>query len=455
MAHRAEKKRKTPTRPSSAQSPRYHVVPNARIRATQRNAPPGRFVFRLPQQQGGYRPPVPPQQPQQFGTRPNVQQFQQRSNTYHCFNCGSADYFIKDCPRPKKPLQGQNSNQNNQGKGKKRVMQVRQGRVNFTTLAELPEGAPIMTGTFSIDYKPVIILFDSGATDSFISDKCVAQVRLVSYQTKGSYIISTPRGKIGSNQLVRHVPIQLGSKVIKTDLVLLPLEGMDIILGMDWMTEHKVLLDISSRVIAIDSPYDGATTLYLPQQEYFHSCVYATTDIKLEDIPIVCEYPDVFSADLSGMPPDQDIEFIIELQPGTAPISKRPYRMPPNELAELKIQLQDLLDKGFIRPSASPWGCPTLFVKKKDNSLRLCVDYRPLNAVTIKNKYSLPRIDILFDQLAGANIFLRLIYALVTIKSKSSLVIFQKQLSRPDMGFMNIWLGLLDSLMHRHTSCIL
>jgi hypothetical protein len=105
------------------------------------------------------------------------------------------------------------------------------------------------------------------------------------------------------------------------------------------------------------------------------------------------------------MPPDRDIEFIIELQPGTAPISKRPYRMPPNELAELKIQLQDLLDKGFIRPSASPWGCPALFVKKKDNSLRLCVDYRPLNAVTIKNKYPLPRIDILFDQLAGAKVF--------------------------------------------------
>jgi hypothetical protein len=284
-------------------------------------------------------------------------------------------------------------------------MQVRQGRVNFTTLAELPEGAPIMMGTFSIHYKPVIILFDSGATHSFISDKCDTRVGLDSCQAKGSYMISTPGGKIGSNQLIRYVPIQLGSKVIKTDLVLLPLEGMDIILGMDWMTKQKVLLHISSRVIEIDSPYNGATTLYLPQQEYFHSCVYATTDIKLEDIPIVCEYPDVFPDDLSRMPPDRDIKFIIELQPGTAPISKRPYRMPPNELAELKIQLQDLLDKGFIRPSASPWGCPTLFVKKKDNSLRLCVDYHPLNAVTIKNKYPLPCIDILFDQLAGAKVF--------------------------------------------------
>jgi hypothetical protein len=106
-----------------------------------------------------------------------------------------------------------------------------------------------------------------------------------------------------------------------------------------------------------------------------------------------------------GMLPDRDIEFAIELQPGTAPISKRPYRMPPAELAELKKQLQELLDKGFIHPSTSPRGCPALFVKKKDESLRLCFDYRPLNAVTIKNKYPLPCIDVLFNQLVGAKVF--------------------------------------------------
>jgi hypothetical protein len=120
---------------------------------------------------------------------------------------------------------------------------------------------------------------------------------------------------------------------------------------------------------------------------------------------MVCDYSDVFPDELPGMPPDQDIEFAIELQPGTAPISKRPYRMPPAELAELKKQLQELLDKGFIRPSTSPWGCPALFVKKKDESLRMCVDYRPLNAVTIKNKYPLPHIDVLFDQLVVAKVF--------------------------------------------------
>jgi hypothetical protein len=105
------------------------------------------------------------------------------------------------------------------------------------------------------------------------------------------------------------------------------------------------------------------------------------------------------------MPPDRDVEFVIELQPRTTPISRRPYKMTRKELAELKVQLNELLDKRYIRPSSSLWGCPALFMKKKDQSLRLCVDYQPLNAITIKNKYPLPRIDILFDQLVGAKVF--------------------------------------------------
>jgi hypothetical protein len=127
--------------------------------------------------------------------------------------------------------------------------------------------------------------------------------------------------------------------------------------------------------------------------------------LNLEDIPMVCEFSDVFPEDLPGMPLDQNVEFTIELQPDMAPISRRPYKMTPKELAELKVQLKELLDKGYIRPSSLPWGYPALFVKKKDQSIRLCVDYRPLNVVTIKNKYSLPRIDILFHQLIDAKVF--------------------------------------------------
>jgi hypothetical protein len=125
----------------------------------------------------------------------------------------------------------------------------------------------------------------------------------------------------------------------------------------------------------------------------------------VEEVLVVCEYPDVFPEDLPRMPLDRDLEFIIDLLPGTAPIAKRPYRMAANELEELKKQLKELRDKGYIRASSSPWGSPVLFVKKKDGSMRMCIDYRSLNEVTIKNKYPLPRIDDLFDQLKGEQYF--------------------------------------------------
>jgi hypothetical protein len=125
----------------------------------------------------------------------------------------------------------------------------------------------------------------------------------------------------------------------------------------------------------------------------------------LEEIRVVQEYPEVFSKDLSGMPPDCDIEFIIDLLPGTPPISKRPYRMPVNELAELKKQIVELQSKGFICHSSSPWGAPVLFIEKKDRTQWMCVDYWSLNEVTIKNKYPLPRIEDLFDQMKETSVF--------------------------------------------------
>jgi hypothetical protein len=123
------------------------------------------------------------------------------------------------------------------------------------------------------------------------------------------------------------------------------------------------------------------------------------------DIRTISELLDVFPEEFPGMPPDREIEFVIELVPGTAPIFKRPYRMDANQLADVKEQLQELLDKGYIRPSASPWGAPIIFVPQKDGTQRMCVDYHSHNEVTIKNKYPLPRIDDLFDQLKGACFF--------------------------------------------------
>ena len=115
-------------------------------------------------------------------------------------------------------------------------------------------------------------------------------------------------------------------------------------------------------------------------------------------------YEDVFPEELPGLPPSRDVDFRIELHPGTSPISMTQHRMAPVELQELKVQIQELLGMGFIRPRTSPWGSPVLFAKKKDKSLRLCIDYGQLNRVTIKNRYPLPRINDLFDQLRGARV---------------------------------------------------
>nr|GFB15654.1 putative reverse transcriptase domain-containing protein [Tanacetum cinerariifolium] len=128
-------------------------------------------------------------------------------------------------------------------------------------------------------------------------------------------------------------------------------------------------------------------------------------ELKLKDIPIIREFHDVFPEDLSGLPPSREVEFRIDLIHGAMPVAKSPYRLAPTEMQELANQLKEIQDKGFIRPNSSPWGAPVLFVKKKDGSFRMSIDYRELNKLTIKNRYPLPRIDDLFDQLQGSQNF--------------------------------------------------
>ena len=177
---------------------------------------------------------------------------------------------------------------------------------------------------------------------------------------------------------------------------------------MDWLVANKAVIDCPAKSVKISHPSG--------QIVYFHAenpvaqlyTLNANPLPSIETVPVVCDFPDVFPEELPGMPPDRAVEFVIELEPGTAPISKYPYKIAPPELKLLKEQIDMYMEKGYIQPSSYAWGCPTLFVAKKDQTKRLVVDYRPLNEKTIKNKYPIPRIDDLFDQLAGASIFSQL-----------------------------------------------
>jgi hypothetical protein len=185
---------------------------------------------------------------------------------------------------------------------------VRQGRLNFTTLADIPEGAPIMTGTFSVLNYHAVILFYSGASHSFISAKFNAKCQLPFHHTNGGITISTPGGRVATYQINRQVPIKFGSLIIKTTLLILGLDSVDIILGTDWLSRHQAVIDIAARAIEIHSPTSGEITLYLPNQGCTRSCAFTLIDSPVERIPVVCEYPDVFLDELPGMPPDRDIE---------------------------------------------------------------------------------------------------------------------------------------------------
>jgi hypothetical protein len=171
------------------------------------------------------------------------------------------------------------------------------------------------------------------------------------------------------------------------------------------MKPHRAVLDLVGRLVHLHSPVYSKVIIHLPVISRIKASLHHVVELKLEDIHVVREFLDVFLDDLSGIAPEKVIKFNIELQPSTAPIAKAPYKMSPVEFKELKIQRQGLLYKGYIHPSTSPWGRSMLFVEKKDKELRRCVDYRPLNVVTIRNKYPLMHIDILFDQLAGVQVF--------------------------------------------------
>jgi hypothetical protein len=225
---------------------------------------------------------------------------------------------------------------------------------------------------------------------------------------KHTMLVSSPGGEMRTRHICPAVSITIRGVVFPLNLILLDSKGIDVILGMDWLIKYDGVIQCTRKAVRL-TKRDGTVVEFVATiQTDQGSMLNQAKAIALEDIRVVQEYLNVFLEELLGMHPDRDIEFIIELLPGTPPISKRPYRMPINELAELKKQIAEMQSKGFIHPSSSPWRAPVLFVEKKDGTQWMCVDYRSLNKVTVKNKYPLPWIEDLFDQMKGASVFLKI-----------------------------------------------
>ncbi|GKF59230.1 putative reverse transcriptase domain-containing protein [Tanacetum coccineum] len=196
------------------------------------------------------------------------------------------------------------------------------------------------------------------------------------------------------------MPVELGS--------------FDVIIGMDWLRKYHAVIVCGEKLVQV--PYGNETLTFCRNESNNgrESRLAVISCSKAQEymakgcqvfLAIVRDFPEVFPEDLPGLPPARPVEFQIDLIPGVASVARAPYRLAPSEMKELSEQLQELSDKGFIRPSSSPWGAPVLFVKKKDGSFRMCIDYRELNKVTVKNRYPLPRIEDLFDQLQRSSIY--------------------------------------------------
>ncbi|GJR09890.1 putative nucleotidyltransferase, ribonuclease H [Tanacetum coccineum] len=336
-----------------------------------------------------------------------------------CFTCGSTQHKVKDCP---------------QGKQKQSMpadfarLPPTTGRVYATTRDQAAKTSGTITGILYIDDRTVFVLFDTGATHSIISTTFAKKLNMTPTPLIERVIISTP---MKNHMLIDHeyvnCPLRFDDRIRPANLLPIDMFDFDVILGMDWLASHRATIDCYARTVIFGNVrqpefvYHGssplksvklisamkARTLISHGCQGFLASVMDTSleSPNIENLSVVREFADVFPDELPGLPPAREIEFGIELIPGAEPISKAPYRMAPVELKELKEQLQEMLENGFIRPSVSPWGAPVLFVKKKDGSMRLCIDYRELNRITIRNRYPLPRIDDLFDQLQGAKYF--------------------------------------------------
>ncbi|GKB69746.1 putative reverse transcriptase domain-containing protein [Tanacetum coccineum] len=293
----------------------------------------------------------------------------------------------------------------------------------------------VVTGTFLLNNHCASILFDTGADRSFVSTAFSTLIDIIPTTLDHGYDVELADGRIiRVNTVLLGCTLNFLNHPFHIDLMPVEMGSFDVIIDMDWLTKYHAIINYAKKIVRIPNGYeiliihgDGSSNEHgtrlniiscTKTQKYLlkgcdaflaHVTIKKTEDKskerQFEDVPIVKDFSEVFPEDLPGLPPPRQVEFHIDLVLGAAPVARAPYRFAPLEMKELADQLQELSNKGFIRPSSSPWGAPVLFVKKKDGTFRMCIDYQELNKLTVKNRYPLPRIDDLFDQLQGSSVY--------------------------------------------------
>nr|GEY03070.1 putative reverse transcriptase domain-containing protein [Tanacetum cinerariifolium] len=316
-----------------------------------------------------------------------------------CHNCGRPGHLVKDCKRK--------STQVCYECGDK----------------DKDQGPNVVMGTFPLNNRYATILFDSGSDKSFVNTSFSHLIDIDPVRLNTSYELELADGRVASTNIVlKGCTINLVGHLFKIDLMPIKLGTFDVRISVDWLVEQDAVIVCGKRVVHV--PYKNKTLVVEGDRGASRlkviSCIKAGKFIKrgsqlfvahvtkkepqekrIEDVPVIQDLSEVFPDDLPRLPPPRQVEFRIDLVPG----ARAPYRFAPSEMRELAKQLQELSEKGFIRPNSSPWGAPLLFVKKKDGFFRMCIDYRELNKLTVKNRYPLLRIDDLFDQLQGSSVY--------------------------------------------------